>query len=104
MMIEATDLVVALVSLLFGGGGVFAWNRTRQTDRANANASATAANEQSMLSFYALWNDELKRLRKEIDALHFLVQALEMEIITLGGDPVRVRLELSKELARGQES
>lgn len=85
------EALMAILSAAVGAGALKGWQVSR-------NISQQEVNEQSVLSFYALWNEELKRLRTEIDTLHLLVSALEQEIITLGGDPVRVRLGV----ARGQ--
>lgn len=99
------NVLVGLFAALLGSGGAtahFLNRRLRKTEATTANIQAgvsqQAANDSTMLSFYALWTEELERLRKDIDRLHALVGALEHEIISLGGDPVRVRLELAKEL------
>lgn len=83
------DVLGWAIAALFGGGATVGVQKSKKMTQQEAN-------DQSTLTFYALWNDELKRLREEIDHLHVLVAALETEIITLGGDPVRVRLELAK--------
>ncbi|HEY9817783.1 MAG TPA: hypothetical protein V6D20_18555 [Candidatus Obscuribacterales bacterium] len=95
------DILVPVLAILAGGGGASAYYIQKRMRRIELATSQQEANDQTMLSFYAMWNEELRRLRIEIDKLHALVAALEGEIIALGGDPVRVRLQLAKDMRNG---
>lgn len=53
--------------------------------------------------FYIMWEKELVRLRVEINHLHALVAALETELITLGGDPYKIRMEAAKRLREAEQ-
>ena len=49
-------------------------------------------------------NTDLLRLRAEREYLQILVGALESEIVAMGGDPIRVRRELTERLqTEGEE-
>jgi len=89
-------LITVVIGALLGGSSILGMYRARLQTAIAGEQNQQSANDKTMLTFYTMWNDELIRLRREIDELHMLVVALEQEIIVLGGDPVRIRIELAK--------
>lgn len=100
-MSALTEILIPVLAILIGGSGASAFFIQRRMRKLELATSQQEANDQTMLSFYAMWNEELRRLRIEIDKLHALVSALESEIVALGGDPVRVRLQLARDFRNG---
>lgn len=71
-------------------GGAFGVELIR-TFRSGGNRAVGLAND-----IYPLWAKEVDRLAKQIDILHALIMALESELILLGGDPIKVRLDVMR--------
>jgi len=85
-------LIVALGALLTGAAALWQQRRGVRTD--NSSAASTLTNAAS-----GLVNDlrlEISRLREAVADLQHLVSALESEIVTLGGDPSRIRFEVNE--------
>lgn len=47
--------------------------------------------------FYPTWQTEMTNIRRELGELRELIVALSDELTSLGGDPTRVRVELSRQ-------
>lgn len=87
-MLEWFEIVALLVSGVLGGGGAAEGYRRWKAKQVTEPLTLAQAQEQ----FYSMWTTEIERLATEVRHLQVLVAALESEIITLGGDPMRVRL------------
>lgn len=84
--------VATAIALVVSGAGGAEMIRTLRERKKDAVAIAN--------DFYPLWLAELDRLKDLIDEMHVLVEALENEITFLGGDPVKIRIELAKQRAK----
>lgn len=80
--------VLELIGVAIGGGiltEVFRAWRSRKIDSID---SAT--------KFYQLWDENMNRMDREVEKLQVLVAALKAEVIALGGDPMRIEIEIAR--------
>ena len=85
-------LIVAVGALLTGSAAFYQQRRGSKTDQTSAASQLTNAASGLVSDL----RDEIGRLREVVADLQHLVTALESEIVTLGGDPSRIRFEVSE--------
>ncbi len=84
---ELVDLLQIVLAAL-GGSAITKWLDVRaQKKTVETDLTTTLQN---------LWKTELKHLEDQINKLQILVGLLEQELVHLGGDPVRLRLQVAK--------
>lgn len=91
MTSDVTAILVALAALLTGSAAMWQQQRGTKTDSTTAAAQLTSIASSLVRDL----RDEIDRLRESVADLQHLVAALESEIVTLGGDPRRIRLEVA---------
>ena len=97
MTVETWELLALLLGVMFGGGGIReVWVRWRATRSGQPLVEAKALSEaqKAQAEFYEMWSKEIGRLQTEVSRLQVLVGALESEILSLGGDPERIKMRL----------
>ena len=82
---------MAAAALLTGSAAIWQQRRGSLTDGSSVASQLTAAASGLVKDL----RDEIRILRGLIADLQNLVAALESEIVTLGGDPTRIRLEVN---------
>lgn len=90
------ETIVALVTVLpLLLGGVVAYRKQSKSSPETASTVAAAANTitEAAERMAKSLNQEIGRLKEVIDELVSLVHALEDEVVFLGGDPRRIRLQ-----------
>lgn len=86
---------IELVGVAIGGGILTEVFRAWRNRKADSIDSAT--------KFYALWNQNMNRMDAEVEKLQILVAALKAEIIALGGDPLRIEIEIARKLTEARD-
>ena len=86
------ELVAVIIAVLSGLGGLATGIMSKRKIDADAGSTIVMSASKTV----NMMEKQLERLQKQIDNLHVLIEALENEIILLGGDPVRVHIELAK--------
>ncbi len=89
---ELTAILVAVAALLTGGASMWQQKRGVKSDESSAAGEITAASKDLIVEM----RKEIGMLRGAISDLQHLIAALETEIVTLGGDPRRIRREVSE--------
>lgn len=88
---DVSQWLPVVVSLLVGAGGSIVVVELIKTWRDK--------DKNQLDLFYPTWKAEMEMLRVEMANLRRLVVALSDELETLGGDPIKVRVELERQEA-----
>lgn len=90
MTSDTATVLLALGAFLPGVAALWAQWRAAKADTTSAASLLTSAASGLVHDL----REEITRLREVVYDLQHLVSALESEIVTLGGDPNRIRLEV----------
>jgi len=105
--LEAINALSLIIAAFIGAVAGWLTSRAAKSQRqADVQLTHEHVQQQELANLRALWEANMEALKGQVDILtervqelSALVTALEVEIVSLGGDPRRVRLELARYLS-----